>query len=666
VRTVSALGAIFVGAIIGTVGKTRSTGTTSLKRVAALFVLALVGLFVCAASAQTLVSGSQIYEHSANSVVLIEVREASGRPTSLATAFVVAPSRLLTNAHAVEGGSVWVRIGAVSLPAEIERQDVFNDLALLKVTGELTLPALSFSTEAPKPGSRVFALGNPKGLEKTISEGLVAATRDMDGRSLLQMSAAVSPGSSGGPVLNERSEVVGVTVSLLKDAQNLNFAVPAAVVRAFLDGRSLATSAVTVDDLNTVVVRLGAEKYSADAQSTYQQLRIKADTLARRLLQSATSESDVWPVYDVVDRYSYALPIEAGRRAIDLSPKSRRAYFETASAIWTESLFEEDETRDAFLRDALKLAQQAVTLSKPGERRAALLLMGRIEADLPAERDGAIRTLKEVVGSASDGVAHSAALPLYDVLRELGRTTEAKQWFEFALRTGDVDAVWYSDYAAMLETRREYSLAGAAFVKAASADSGYGHYCDASRAYAGADDGMDKALAAARECLEHASQDPDGKGTAGYAHRLLSLLLLNRGVNDQALRHAQEAVTTTPEDGFAFLALARALQAAGRASEGETAAKTAIRLTDGAYANMHFALGAALFEQEKWNDAKAAFTRAANMNKADEAAAFNVALCFQRLGFTNDAATWYEEVLRRNPARSDAVQLRQRIQQLRR
>jgi S1-C subfamily serine protease len=175
-----------------------------------------------------------IYKQASEAVVQVETRDANKKPTGQATAFVVGPGLLLTNAHAVAAASVWIRIGNVTIPARVERTDQLNDLALISVTGELAISALSLADRTPTTGARVFAIGNPKGRERTISEGLVAGVRVLEGRSLLQMSTPISPGSSGGPVLDEAAKVVGVAVGMLRDGQSLNFAVPADVVSHFL------------------------------------------------------------------------------------------------------------------------------------------------------------------------------------------------------------------------------------------------------------------------------------------------------------------------------------------------------------------------------------------------------------------------------------------------
>ena len=101
------------------------------------------------------------------------------------------------------------------------------DLAILPRLGTRSTQ-LRMAATLPRVGERVVVIGAPEGLTNTVSDGLVSAIRTIDGRTLLQISAPISPGSSGGPVLNEKGEVMGVSVSILREGQNLNFAVPLA------------------------------------------------------------------------------------------------------------------------------------------------------------------------------------------------------------------------------------------------------------------------------------------------------------------------------------------------------------------------------------------------------------------------------------------------------
>ena len=78
-----------------------------------------------------------------------------------------------------------------------------------------------------RPGDPVVAIGNPMGLEDTVSNGLVSARRKVEGGlEVLQVSAPIAPGSSGGPIFNERGEVIGVATAVVEGGQNLAFGMP--------------------------------------------------------------------------------------------------------------------------------------------------------------------------------------------------------------------------------------------------------------------------------------------------------------------------------------------------------------------------------------------------------------------------------------------------------
>jgi hypothetical protein len=83
-------------------------------------------------------------------------------------------------------------------------------------------------------GDPVYAVGNPEGWEGTFSQGLVSGIRHVDADTILQITAPISPGSSGGPVLNSQGSVVGIAVATFTEGQNLNFAVPVVYLAALL------------------------------------------------------------------------------------------------------------------------------------------------------------------------------------------------------------------------------------------------------------------------------------------------------------------------------------------------------------------------------------------------------------------------------------------------
>ena len=114
--------------------------------------------------------------------------------------------------------------------------DKTNDLALLKVTIGGIKPLPLDDSDTVQVGETVYVAGNPLGFDGTFSDGIISGRRDRYTKERLQMTAPISPGSSGGPVLNVKGRVIGVSVSSHRrlDAQNLNFAIPSNILKALL------------------------------------------------------------------------------------------------------------------------------------------------------------------------------------------------------------------------------------------------------------------------------------------------------------------------------------------------------------------------------------------------------------------------------------------------
>jgi hypothetical protein len=118
-------------------------------------------------------------------------------------------------------------------PARVIRADTNHDICRLKVTGLQVIPVQLRTSDHLAVGERVVALGSPQGLELTISEGIISGIRDLSGGDrLLQTTAAISHGSSGGGLFDGQGRLVGITTLYLAESQNLNFAVPAEVASA--------------------------------------------------------------------------------------------------------------------------------------------------------------------------------------------------------------------------------------------------------------------------------------------------------------------------------------------------------------------------------------------------------------------------------------------------
>jgi S1-C subfamily serine protease len=158
---------------------------------------------------------------------------------SYGSGFHVGGGAIVTNLHVVAGArQVQVRFenGTPLSVSRVHAYDVAADLAVLDCTACLKYPKLTTSTAHARPGQRIVALGNPRGLAFSVSDGIVSAVRVEAGVELLQTTAPISPGSSGGPLLDEGAEVLGVARFYLQGSQNLNFGVTARhIVRLLQD-----------------------------------------------------------------------------------------------------------------------------------------------------------------------------------------------------------------------------------------------------------------------------------------------------------------------------------------------------------------------------------------------------------------------------------------------
>ena len=176
-------------------------------------------------------------------------------PTGLGSGFIIHPSGyIVTNDHVVAGeNKIAVTIFEREEGGEFVRTQFENvriiatsaewDIALLKIEdtkGRVfkTVP-IDISSDL-RQGQHVFAIGNPLGLERSVSEGLVSIpSRLIDGRLFIQTTAQISPGNSGGPLFNMRGQVVGISNMKVSGfgAEGLGFAIPSSVLREFIDHR---------------------------------------------------------------------------------------------------------------------------------------------------------------------------------------------------------------------------------------------------------------------------------------------------------------------------------------------------------------------------------------------------------------------------------------------
>jgi len=209
-----------------------------MKMAPKLYACVLSGALTALGISAKAQSAREVAKKSFPSVLLLAMRDERGQPVSLGSGFFVKEDVIASNVHVVEGAAKGYakRLGENRRYAimGIVATDLEHDLVLLAVESISGVPLKLADSSKVEVGDPVFAIGNPHGLEGTFSQGIVSAVRDIDGQKLLQLTAPISPGSSGGPVLDVQGSVVGVAVATMKSGQNLNFAVPSQYLRNLL------------------------------------------------------------------------------------------------------------------------------------------------------------------------------------------------------------------------------------------------------------------------------------------------------------------------------------------------------------------------------------------------------------------------------------------------
>ncbi|MGH7442102.1 MAG: trypsin-like peptidase domain-containing protein, partial [bacterium] len=251
---------------------------------------------------------------------------ADGKATTLGSGVVVAPGLVITNRHVIKGGvSFRVEHDGKKWPARLVRVDPDHDLAELSVAGLSASPAKLRDSSKLAVGEKVYAIGSPEGLELTISEGLISGLRDFDGEPVIQTSAAISPGSSGGGLFDAEGRLVGITTFYLKEGQSLNFALPAEWTVA-LNRRPEVTAPVVAQASPAFqalvwsqrgVKAYEANQYDVAAHAFQEVIRLKPDDEGAWVSLGAA--------YDELGQHDKAASAE--REAIRLKPDDEGAWF---------------------------------------------------------------------------------------------------------------------------------------------------------------------------------------------------------------------------------------------------------------------------------------------------------------------------------------------------
>ena len=234
-----------------------------------LFIVTFIVFLFCLTNSTTAQTVPEIAEKALAATVYLEMKDSNGKTLGFGSGFFVKPNLIATNYHVIAGAaSGTAKLVGKHTTYKIEgwtATDEDNDLALLKVSVYGIKPLPLGNSDAVKIGETVYVAGNPKGLEGTFSDGIISSRRDKYTKERFQMTAPISPGSSGGPVLNSKGEVIGVSVAAHRDldAQNLNFAIPSNYLKRLL------TSSKPAKPLSQTNQIISAETYFMRGSTCY-------------------------------------------------------------------------------------------------------------------------------------------------------------------------------------------------------------------------------------------------------------------------------------------------------------------------------------------------------------------------------------------------------------
>jgi tetratricopeptide (TPR) repeat protein len=316
-----------------------------LKLIVAVFFLATLPAQVHA------LTPDQVFDKVKDSIVVVKTLDAQGKVKGQGSGVLLPSGKIATNCHVVEGGASYqVGRGKELVPATLYAEDGDKDICLLDAKGITGKPAQLGKAAGLKVGVPVYAVGAPKGLELSLSDGIVAQLRGGP-PPFIQTTAAISPGSSGGGLFDGEGRLVGLTTLYIEGGQNLNFAMPVEWIGEIKPGRKLAAEGRSWTEWEKRSVALEklkdwqgmlewclkwkkSEPENDDAWYglgiAYRELKRYDDAIDayRQALRINPEDANAWnnlgDAYDKLNRYNDA--IDAYRQALRINPENAFAW----------------------------------------------------------------------------------------------------------------------------------------------------------------------------------------------------------------------------------------------------------------------------------------------------------------------------------------------------
>jgi len=360
-------------------------------------------------------------------VVLIQTFDANGQPTGNGSGFFINnKGHIITNHHVIEGAySATVKTSSGrEYPVEgIIAKDIEADIVKLLVNiPDSNIVPLKLSTTIPSEGEDVIVIGNPLGFESTVSTGIVSAVRDIPAfGKILQITAPVSPGSSGSPVVNSKGEVIGVATLIMTKGQNLNFAVPSEKIGVLKESAKSASLTEYLVQTSAVDVNDAQKLYEEGLQKVWAENWLEALICFKKATHLNPHHASAWfqagYCYCKLGRYIEA--IEADKQAIKANPDNADAHNNLGFTYAELGRYQ----------DAIEAYKQAITIKPDYDK--ALYNLGVAYFKFGRYQD-AIETYKQFIKiNPTDADAH---YDLGAVYLKLGHYQDAAETFKQAIR----------------------------------------------------------------------------------------------------------------------------------------------------------------------------------------------------------------------------------------
>ena len=329
------------------------------------------------------------------SAVAIETYDSRGEKLSRGSGFFVEADRIVTNRHVLEGayraevhsstGTVFPVRGVLAIDAE-------GDIALLKIdTPTAEIKPLPLDKTSPQEGESVVVIGNPLGLEGSVTNGIVSAVRDIPtfGR-IIQITAPISSGSSGSPVVNMQGQVIGIATLQITGGQSVNFAIPSE--------RISQLQVASMTSLADLVASTGRNKRAKAVQFFRDGLSFlskddceKALPYFEKAVESDNNYAEAWAqsgfCNEKLGRHAEAL--EASKKAVNLRP-SAESYFNIGLASFYLKQY----------KDAAEAYRQSIKLD-PYNAADAYYALGLVYRDW-GKADEEIQAYKQAIKQRPD------------------------------------------------------------------------------------------------------------------------------------------------------------------------------------------------------------------------------------------------------------------------